>query len=124
MKRRLTVLGMAICFALTAAPADKTGSAGKDQKPAARKSKAQRRARQFATVGCVDEKDGRYVLVEDQTLNEIAELQAVSFEKEGFAKFLGHKVSVRGQMQSEREQPVLRVTSIEVVSGVCAPAQE
>ena len=74
-------------------------------------------------TGCVDEKPGRYVLVEDKNLKELVELQPVTFEKEGLAKYLGHKVTVRGEMSSEADHPVMKVHSVQKISDVCASAE-
>lgn len=72
-------------------------------------------------TGCVDEQDGRYVLVDDRTLIPAADLVAEGFPTEGFAKYMGHKVTVRGASSSGGARPVFRVRSIETVSDTCAP---
>ena len=72
-------------------------------------------------TGCVDEQDGRYVLVDDRTLNPIADLAAEGFPQDGFAKHLGHKVTVRGTSSPGGTRPLFRVRSVESVSDVCAP---
>lgn len=74
-------------------------------------------------TGCIDEKPGRYVLVEDKNLKEMIELQPVNFDKESFAKYLGHKVTVRGQMSSDTDHAVMKVHSIQNISDSCAPAE-
>jgi len=73
--------------------------------------------------GCVDQQDGQYVLVDDQTMAPIATLEADGFPTEGFAKHMGEKVTVRGTSNSDGTRPVFRVRSIEVVSQTCAPQQ-
>jgi len=90
---------------------------------APRRSEAKGKAKLSSMTGCVDEKPGRYVLVEDRNLKELAELQPVTFEKEGLAKYLGHKVTVRGEMSLEADRPVMKVHSVQTVSDVCAPAE-
>src|SRR5215510_5827529 len=97
--------------------ADRPDSQGKN------KSKTERAVPSATLTGCVDEKDGRYTLVDDRTLNFIADLEAVGFETEGFAKHLGHKVTVRGQKAADGDRPVFKVRSITTVSETCAPAQ-
>jgi hypothetical protein len=76
-----------------------------------------------ALTGCVDEKEGHYVLVDDRSLSPIASLQAEGFPTEGFAKHLGHKVTMRGISNSAGATPIFTVRSIETVSDVCGPHQ-
>ena len=72
-------------------------------------------------TGCVDEQDGQYILVNDHTLSPIANLEADGFPTEGFAKHMGHKVTVRGTSSTDGTKPVFRVRTIETVSETCAP---
>ena len=75
-----------------------------------------------ALTGCVDEQDGRYVLLDDRMLN-LAELEAVGASNEDFfAKHVGHKVTVKGTKASEADAR-FKVTSIEDISSACTPAQ-
>jgi hypothetical protein len=79
---------------------------------------------QASLSGCIDEQDGRYVLIEGRTRALIANLEADGFETEGFAKHVGHKVIVRGTSNpSGAEHPVFKVRSVETVSDTCAPQQ-
>jgi hypothetical protein len=71
-------------------------------------------------TGCVDQQDGRYVLIDDHGLNRIADLEADGFPVEGFAKHVGHKVIVRGT-KAAGELPLFKVRTIETVSETCAP---
>ena len=105
------------------APADeKPGPPNGSQKKAAPKSKANRQASESLT-GCVDEQDGKYVLLDDRMLNKLASLvTAVAGNEDFFAKHVGHKVVVKGNKASGQE-PVFQVASIEDVAEVCAPAQ-
>lgn len=72
-------------------------------------------------TGCVDEQDGRYVLTSDRDMNPIANLEADGFTQEGFAKHLGHKVTVRGTSIPGDPRPTFRVRNITMVSETCAP---
>jgi hypothetical protein len=118
MKSQVLLAGLIATFALSAQAAS-PASPQQTQKKSGSKSKPA----QQSLTGCVDERDGRYVLLDDQMLHKIADLQSVGAEPEAvFAKHLGHKVIVKGSKSSEQENPVFRVTSIEEVSGVCAPA--
>jgi hypothetical protein len=74
--------------------------------------------------GCVDEREGHYILVDDRSLNLVADLEADGFPTEGFAKHVGHKVTVRGTSSSGSTRPVFKVRSIETVSETCAPTPQ
>ncbi len=75
-------------------------------------------------TGCVDEKEGHYILVDDRSLNPVADLEADGFPTEGFAKHMGHKVTVRGTSTSGSTRPVFKVRSIETVSETCVPTPQ
>jgi len=72
-------------------------------------------------TGCVDEQEGNYVLLSERTMNPIASLEADGFPKEGFAKHVGHKVTVRGTSSSQGTMPLIKVRTIETVSETCSP---
>ncbi len=75
-------------------------------------------------TGCVDEKEGHYILVDDRNLNPVADLEADGFPTEGFAKHVGHKVTVRGTSSSGSTRPVFKVRSIATLSETCAPTHQ
>jgi hypothetical protein len=70
-------------------------------------------------TGCIDEQDGHYLLLDERTRDPIAHLEADGFETEGFAKHVGHKVTIRGTSSTGGTGPVFRVRSIETVSESC-----
>ena len=74
-------------------------------------------------TGCIDEDNGRYILVDDRELKPIADLEAEGFPTEGFAKHMGHKVIVRGISNTGDVRPLFKVRSIDTVSETCAPQQ-
>ena len=74
--------------------------------------------------GCVDEKEGHYILVDNRNLNPVADLEADGFPTEGFAKHVGHNVTVRGTTSSGSGRPVFKVRSIETLSETCAPTPQ
>jgi hypothetical protein len=74
--------------------------------------------------GCIDQQEGHYVLVDDRNLSPVADLEADGFETEGFAKHMGHKVTVRGISNSGSTRPVFKVRSIETISETCAPTPQ
>lgn len=70
-------------------------------------------------TGCIDEQEGQYVLLDDRTRETIVSLEAEGFETEGFAKHVGHKVTVRGTSSPDSARPTFKVRSIETVSDTC-----
>ena len=74
--------------------------------------------------GCIDQQEGHYVLVDDRNLSPVADLEADGFETEGFAKHMGHKVTVRGTSSSGSTRPVFKVRSIATLSETCAPTPQ
>jgi hypothetical protein len=54
-------------------------------------------------------------------LAPIADLEAVGFPTEGFAKHVGHKVTVKGASTPSSARPVFKVRTVETVSETCAP---
>ena len=123
MREKAIILGFLVSVALVAAPAadKKPNTSPSTRKTPATKSKSSRAA-QETLRGCVDQRDGNYVLTDDQMLNKVADLQAVSGAPEAvFAKHLGHKVIVKGNRSQDNDSAVFRVTSIEEVSEVCSP---
>ena len=112
---RLQVALLALLFFGLAAPATAQGSGGKEGQP---KSDSK-----TSMTGCIDEQGGHYVLVEDRNMTPIADLVADGFPTEGFAKHVGHKVTVRGITSSSGNdnRPTFKVRSIDTISQTCAP---
>jgi len=76
-------------------------------------------------TGCVDERDGLYVLTNDTNLQPTARLQpAAGSPEDNFARHMGHKVTVRGALAKADPLPIMTVDSIETISQTCAPASE
>jgi hypothetical protein len=123
MMKMLSLLWILAGLMLAAFADGKPGpSGGGAQKKAAPKSKNNRQSQESLT-GCVDEQDGKYVLLDDRMLNKIANLQTdIAGSEDVFAKHVGHKVTVKGSKVSGQET-VFKVVSIEDVAAVCAPAQ-
>lgn len=117
----LTLSGFAVSAATSPAlePAFQAGS-GQERDPQPKSASKEKVA---ALTGCVDEQEGRYVLVDDRSLSPIANLEAEGFPTESFAKHLGQKVTVRGTSNSAGARPTFKVRSIETVSEKCEPHQ-
>lgn len=113
------LLSVILANVALAAPPDQKPSPSDGAKKSAPKSKA---GNQQSLTGCVDEQDGKYVLLDDRMLGKLADLEtAIAGSEDVFAKHVGHKVIVRGSKSSEQEGK-FKVASIEDVSAVCAPA--
>jgi len=92
-------------------------------KPNQDSPKKGQKAKADSLTGCIDQQDGRYVLVDDRNLSAVAVLEADGFPTEGFAKHMGHKVTVRGISSPGGALPIFKVRGIETVSETCVPQQ-
>jgi hypothetical protein len=70
-------------------------------------------------TGCVDEQNGSYVLVKGPEMKVAATLEADGFPPEGFAKFVGHTITIRGTLVSNGNPPLFKVRSMDKVSDTC-----
>jgi len=110
-----------VVLAVVVAAAFSATTPGSQEKPKPRQE--EKGGKVSSMTGCLDEQQGRYVLVDDRMLKRIADLQAESFPTEGFAKFVGHKVTVRGTISADGTVPLIKVRAIENVSDTCTPQQ-
>jgi hypothetical protein len=120
MHRLPATFALAFLLCPISLPAGKAAPAADSTSPH-RKTDSSRKTNATTLTGCVDERDGGYVLVDDQSLSPIVSLEAKGFPNEGFAKYLGHKVSVQGKQSSQGAKPVFEVHSIQTVKESCAP---
>jgi len=92
---------------------------------ASQQSGKARPAAKASLTGCVDERDGQYVLTNDTNLQPTARLQpAAGSPEDNFARYMGQKVTVRGALSKEEPLPIMTVESVKTVSQTCAPASE
>lgn len=82
------------------------------------------RATADSLTGCIDQQDGRYVLLDGHNMNVVSALEADGFPTEGLAKHMGHTVTVRGTASVAGASPIFKVRSIETVRDTCAPQQQ
>ena len=94
---------------------------GQQEKEQPKKQKAKPSEKTSSMSGCVDQQEGRYVLVDDHGLARIANLEADGFPTEGFAKYVGHKVTVRGISSTNGTETHFKVRTVENLSDTCAP---
>jgi hypothetical protein len=84
------------------------------------KEKAEPKGQAASLTGCVDEQEGKWVLVNDQTMAIIANLAADGFPTEEFAKYLGHKVTVQGTGSADGPGSTFKVRGIKTIRDTCA----
>jgi len=105
MRYLFPLLLFAVC--VTAAP------------PQSEKAKPDAKA---SLTGCVDERDGQYVLTNDTDLQPTARLQpAAGSAEDNFARHMGHKVKVQGILKKDEPLPTMTVENVSTVSQTCAP---
>jgi len=85
----------------------------------AQNQQSTRKQQSSAMTGCVDQQDSHYVLVDERNMKPIANLEPDGFPVEGFAKHMGHKVTVRGTSSTDGTLPLMKVRSIETLSDSC-----
>ena len=112
---------LAILTVLTVCAPTAVFAAGQSPDSQKEPANSKKRASGTSLTGCVDQQEGRYVLTDDRTLSPVADLEADGFPTEGFAKHVGHKVTIRGISSSGSARPVFKVRTIETVSETCAP---
>jgi len=117
----ITLLAITLVWTLPGTALDSAPSQA-DRKQEQKKEPAKNS--QASMTGCIDEQEGQYVLIDDRTRGTIASLVAEGFENEGFAKHVGHKVTVRGTPISGTASPTFRVRSIETISDTCGAQNE
>jgi hypothetical protein len=121
MHRRVKPLFMLIGLVLLSLPV-----AGVPQEPPSKQAPQPKKTAPTSAAslsGCMDEQNGQYVLIHDQTRDLIANLEAEGFPTETFAKYLGHKVTVRGTSNPNGAHPVFKVRSVETISETCGSQQ-
>jgi len=109
----------ALCLISGSGLAQTQGQSRTERKAPAKKTS------QASLTGCVDQQDGQYVLIQEQSRELIANLEADGFPTEGFAKHVGHKVTVRGTSSpAGAGRPVFKVRSVESLSESCGPQED
>lgn len=63
-------------------------------------------------TGVIDQQGGSYVLAGEEEIRAKAVLRAEGFSEDNFARFIGQRVEILGQLQTEGERTMLIVRSI------------
>jgi hypothetical protein len=117
----IAILVVSAGINLTFACPNSAKTRSQDQPPKTEpKEKADPKGQTATLTGCVDEQNGKWVLVNDQTMAIIAKLAADGFPTEAFAKYMGHKVNVRGTASSDDSGSTFKVREIKTISETCA----
>jgi hypothetical protein len=112
MKVGIVLLGVLFCMAANIAGQPSRSVSTSKFVPVAQQS----------LTGCIDEQFGQYILL-DGEMQKIVNLQSAGPEKEIFAKYLGHKVEVRGTRSSGLKPATFMVTGIAQIAGMCGQAK-
>jgi len=116
----ITVLVTVASFGLSFARSNPAIDRSQTQQPKAPpQDKSDPKGQTASLTGCVDEQEGKWVLVNDQTMAIIATLVADGFPTEGFAKYVGQKVTVRGTGSSGGSSSTFKVRSVQTISETC-----
>jgi hypothetical protein len=110
-----------IALLAVSSPFTVRGAAGEPDQQSKEKPVPKKGEQGSSLTGCVDQQDGKYVLIDDRSAAPIADLLAEGFPIEGFAKHVGHKVTVRGTANPGGTRPVMKVRNIETLSETCTP---
>ena len=115
MRRTLATIALLSVSPLIWFPVDAA-----QEKQQSAKQKAPAKTAGSSLSGCVDQQDGQYVLINEESRSPIANLEADGFPTEGFAKHVGQKVNVRGtSVAGGAGRPVFKVRTVEKVSDTC-----
>ena len=117
----LALLALVVVWSRPGFAASDSGSEQADRKPKQEQKQSKAKDNGASLTGCIDEQNGHYLMIDERTRDAVADLQAEGFETEGFAKHVGHKVTVRGTSNPGEGRPLFKVRSIEAISDTCAP---
>jgi hypothetical protein len=112
MKVPIVLLGVLFCMAADIAGQPSQSAPTSKFVPVAQQS----------LTGCVDEQFGQYILLDGQ-MQKVVNLQTAGPEKEIFAKYVGHKVEVRGTRSSGLKTATFIVTGIAQIADMCGQAK-
>jgi hypothetical protein len=117
---RYFLLGFVLSMPFGGEAADKPASKESARKKSAKQG-AQKREPLSTMTGCLDERPGPiYVLRAEGSLQKLADLEPEAFPVEGFAKYLGQKVTVVGRVERPNDTTVMRVQAIETIAERCS----
>jgi hypothetical protein len=86
------------------------------EKPETRQG--QGRPAETTMTGCVDQKGDLFVLIGPHMQSETI-LKGRAFSDDNFARFVGHKATVKGELKEEGDRKVLHAVRVEKAADTC-----
>ena len=71
---------------------------------------------QSSITGCLDQRGERYILASEADMSKVTVLKGKGMPDDNFARYIGHKVTVRGAQNRD----IFEVTKIENISDTCS----
>jgi hypothetical protein len=120
MKSQIVLLGALLCLGSVAPAQTKSPATGDKPKQteSANREKRPTAGNAQSFTGCVDQQDGKYVLLDEQLRRFIALQTPGSDADSRFAKYLGQKVQVSGS-QPAGEANTVNVEHISGIANMC-----
>jgi hypothetical protein len=97
---------VALAGLLSASPEEKH-----EKKPAAASENTQ-----SSLTGCLDQRGERYIVASEGDMSKVTALKAKGMPDDNFARYIGHKVTLRGVQKGE----IFEVVKIENISDTCS----
>lgn len=69
-------------------------------------------------TGVIDQSDGTFVLATEDRIRPIAKLRGDGFKDTNFARFLGLKVRVKGEMRGNGDEKTLIIRSLDDIEKI------
>jgi hypothetical protein len=90
--------------------------AGPEQKAKKKSATAAEETQAAALTGCIDQRGESYILASEADMSKVTVLKGKGFSNDNFARYVGHKVTVRGTQNRD----VFEVTRIETLAATCS----
>lgn len=71
---------------------------------------------QSSLTGCLDQRGERYILASEAEMSKVTALKAKRMSNDNLARYIGHKVTVRGKQNGD----IFEVVKIENISDTCS----
>lgn len=110
---------IALIAVLSVGPAYVGAAETKEKAPARESKKRLEKGKGTSMTGCIDESGEKYVLAGEEEMNTKLVLRGRAFSDDNFARFVGQKATVTGEVKSEGDSRVMLVDRIESVSPTC-----
>lgn len=89
------------------------------EQPVRRKPENRTPAREATVLtGVVDQIGDKFVLAGEESIRPQAILRADGFSPDNFARFVGHRVQIRGRLVTEQGEQILVVRSVSDVKNI------